>query len=104
MNLLKSKYLKKVKNNYLNLINEEFINKDSHYRKTLALWGKNLHKKNIKKNGGFDSHFNYGDGINSHIEKVLKEYSIGKNYTNYLEIGCGQGIDLRYVLNNFNKY
>ena len=48
---LKKKFLKNFNSNYLDLITpNEFEFKDSHYKKTLELWGKGNHNNN-KING-----------------------------------------------------
>ena len=47
MDTINSKYLSKIKDNFLDLINEELTNNDPHLKKSLNLWGENLHKKNV---------------------------------------------------------
>ena len=90
---LKKEFLKNINLNYLDLIeSNEFIFKDSHYKKTLELWGKGNHANNKLKH----------DGNDTHIEKLIETF--GKedfNKNSYLEIGCGEGIDLNYVIKNF---
>ena len=44
-----------------------------HLKKSISLWGDNLHKKNNKIPEGFKKKFEYGDGIGTHVEKVFKE-------------------------------
>ena len=90
---LKKEFQKNTDSNYLDLIeSNEFIFKDSHYKKTLELWGKGNHANNKLKH----------DGNDTHIEKLIETF--GKedfNKNSYLEIGCGEGIDLKYVIKNF---
>ena len=90
MKLLKEEFQGKVKKNFINLINEKELINDFHYEKTINLWGKNNHKKNKIKHIAEDTH----------IEKVLIEYPIEDSIDNYLEIGCGEGIDVNYLQNN----
>ena len=91
MKLLKEEFQGKVKQNFINLINEKELINDLHYEKTINLWGKNNHKKNKTKHIAEDTH----------IEKVLIEYPIEDSIDNYLEIGCGEGIDVNYLQNNY---
>tara|TARA_B100001057_G_scaffold387648_1_gene394891 strand:- start:373 stop:1284 length:912 start_codon:yes stop_codon:yes gene_type:complete len=100
MKIIKQIYKSKIKKNFLNLIDEN-LKKDSHLIKSSNLWGKNLHKKNDNIPEGFEKKFNYGDGVDTHIEKVIQEFDLEIKYGNFLEIGCGPGIDLRYVIKNF---
>ncbi len=90
---LKKEFLKKINFNYLDLIKvNKFKFNDSHYKKTLELWGKGNHAGNKLKH----------DGNDTHIEKLIETF--GKedfNKNSYLEIGCGEGIDLNYVVKNF---
>jgi ubiquinone/menaquinone biosynthesis C-methylase UbiE len=90
---LKKKFLKNFNSNYLDLITpNEFEFKDSHYKKTLELWGKGNHNNNKSKY----------DGNETHIEKLIETFgSEDFNKNSYLEIGCGEGIDLNYVVKNF---
>ena len=91
MKLLKEEFQGKVKKNFINLINEKQLINDFHYEKTINLWGKNNHKKNKTKHIAEDTH----------IEKVLIEYPLEDSIDNYLEIGCGEGIDVNYLQNNY---
>ena len=90
---LKKEFLKNINSNYLDLINpNEDKFKDIHYKKTLELWGKGNHADNKLKY----------DGNETHVEKLIKTFgSEDFNKNNYLEIGCGEGIDLNYVVKNF---
>ena len=93
MNFLKFEFSKDIKKNYLDLIskNNKFIN-DPFYLKTLNLWGKGIHVRNKKKHKVNDTH----------IEKLLIYFKLNKFAKSYLEIGCGEGIDIKYIVNNFN--
>ena len=91
MKLLKEELQEKVQRNFINLINEKELINDFHYKKTINLWGQNVNKKNKSKHISEDTH----------IEKVLIEYPIENNIDNYLEIGCGEGIDVNYLQNNY---
>jgi len=91
MKLFNEEIQKKIRGNYINLINEKELIKNFHYKKTINLWGKNLHKENKI------SHIR---GI-THIEKLLTEFPIENNIESFLEIGCGEGIDLYYLKNNY---
>jgi len=102
MEIINSKYLDKIKDNYLDLINEELINNDPHLKKSLTLWGENLHKKNVDLPEGFKLKFINDEELETHIEKVIKKFVLKKNSKNFLEIGCGSGIDLRYIIKNLN--
>lgn len=102
MNIIKSHYINKINNNFLNLIDEKLLNNDSDLKKALSLWGENLHKRDEIKLDSFKKGFEYEDKIDTHIEKVLKEFNLEINFQNYLEIGCGAGSDLRYIIKNFN--
>tara|TARA_B100000787_G_scaffold124396_1_gene93742 strand:- start:5115 stop:6011 length:897 start_codon:yes stop_codon:yes gene_type:complete len=96
MTFLLKKYQEQNKSNYLDLIEpnqDEF--KERHYQKTFDLWGKGNNAKNKLK----------FDGNDTHIEKIIETF--GKedfmiNGDSYLEIGCGEGIDLNYFTKNFN--
>ena len=101
MHIIKSIYKNKINNNFLNIIDEELILKDPHLKRSTNLWGENLHKKNKNIPEGFRKTFEYGDGIETHIEKVFNEFKIETKLNNYLEIGCGSGIDLRYIIKNY---
>lgn len=94
MKLLKKKFIKDQNSKYINLIDLDKTKLTTkHYKKTLELWGKGNHTKNKLKH----------DGDNTHIEKLIQIF--GKKdfqINNYLEIGCGEGIDLYYALKNFN--
>ena len=79
--------------NYIDLIDEKELIRNFHYKKTIDLWGKNNHKKNKTKHVA----------ENSHIEKVLTNFPIEQTINNYLEIGCGEGIDINYIKNNYKK-
>ena len=57
MTVIDNKYLNKVKNNLLDLMDEELINNDLHLKKSLNLWGENLHKKNENLPDGFKTKF-----------------------------------------------
>ena len=90
---LKKEFLKNINLNYIDLIeSNEFIFNDSHYKKTLELWGKGNHANNKLKH----------DGNDTHIEKLIDTFG-NEDFTknSYLEIGCGEGIDLNYVVKNF---
>ena len=102
MEIINSKYLSKIKDNYLDLINEELINNDPHLKKSLNLWGENLHKKNVDLPEGFKLKFINDEELETHIEKVIRKFNLEKNSKNFLEIGCGSGIDLRYIIKNLN--
>tara|TARA_Y100000294_G_scaffold80220_1_gene75382 strand:+ start:275 stop:1276 length:1002 start_codon:yes stop_codon:yes gene_type:complete len=102
MDIINSKYLGKIKDNFLDLINEELINNDPHLKKSLNLWGENLHKKNVDLPDGFKLKFGNDEGLENHIEKVIREFNLETNSENFLEIGCGSGVDLRYIIKNFN--
>mgnify|MGYP001480402390 CR=1 FL=1 len=106
MDIIKSIYKNKINNNFLEIIDENLILKDPHLKKSTNLWGENLHKKNKNIPEGFKKKFEYGDGVETHIEKVFSEFTIETKLNNYLEIGCGPGIDLRYIIKNykFNNY
>lgn len=93
INFLKESFLKNIDGNYLDLImSNELILKDIHYKKTLELWGKGNHANNKLKH----------DGNDTHIEKLIETFGNEEFIKNsYLEIGCGEGIDLNYVLKNF---
>jgi ubiquinone/menaquinone biosynthesis C-methylase UbiE len=91
MKLLKQEFQKKVENNFINLVNEKELINDFHYKKTINLWGQNNHKKNKSKHVAEDTH----------IEKVLVEYPIDTSIDNYLEIGCGEGIDVNFLQKNY---
>ena len=91
MNLVKNKFKKKIKNNLIDTIDEVELKTDFHYKKTLDLWGLNNHKKNKKKY----------NADKTHIEKVILEFPVKKKIENFLEIGSGDGIDLRYIKKNF---
>lgn len=94
MNILKKEFAINKNSNYLDLVNtnkSEF--RDNHYKKTLELWGKGNHVKKKLKH----------DGNDTHIEKLIETFGDKDfNVVNYLEIGCGQGIDLYYLLKNFD--
>ena len=91
MKLLKEELQERVERNFINLINEKELINDFHYKKTINLWGQNVNKKNKSKHIAEDTH----------IEKVLIEYPIENNIDNYLEIGCGEGIDVNYLQNKY---
>ncbi len=91
MKLVKNIYKKKINKNFIDNINEKKLRKDLHYKKTLDLWGLNNHKNNKNKYVA----------SNTHIEKVISEFPISKKIENFLEIGCGDGIDLRYLIKNY---
>lgn len=90
---LKKEFFKKINSNYLDLIKpNEYKFKESHYTKTFELWGKGNHANNKSKY----------DGNETHIEKLIETFgSEDFNKNNYLEIGCGEGIDLNYIVKNF---
>ena len=91
--LIKDKFKSKINNNFLDLISdiESKIN-DKHYIKTLDLWGSGNHEKNREK---------HDDGTDTHIEKLIEVFGSNNFKGNFLEIGCGEGIDLRYIKKNF---
>jgi SAM-dependent methyltransferase len=91
MKLYLKKFRHKIKGNLLDVIDERNLAKDLHYKKTFSLWGLNNHKNNKK----------IYNANASHIEKIIYEFPIKKKIDNFLEIGCGDGIDLRYLKKNF---
>lgn len=91
MKLLKDQFKNKAKANFIDLTDEKEWLNDFHYKKTLNLWGQNNHKNNKTKHVA----------ENSHIEKVLTNFPIEQTINNYLEIGCGEGIDINYIKNNY---
>ena len=38
------------------------------------------------------------------LKKLFEYYKLNKFAKSYLEIGCGEGIDLKYIINNFNLF
>ena len=101
MNIIKPRYKDKITNIYLDLVNEDLLINDPHYKKTFNFWGKNLHKNNKNNPRGSKTKFAPGDKLETHIKKVFNEFSFDLNIKNYLEIGCGQGIDLRFVIQRY---
>jgi len=85
---IKLNYFKK--KNYLDLIKENKLS--NHNLASINLWGRYLHKKNIKKKNIL------------HIEKVLNtlNFKLKKNIENFLEIGCGEGNDILFVKKRIN--
>jgi len=77
-------------NNFLDLIEKKKTSK--HNLISINLWGKYLHKKNIRKKNTL------------HIEKVLKTLNLKfkNNIKNFLEIGCGEGNDILYIKKTIN--
>ena len=92
MKNISKEYKKYINGNLVDVLNYNKINKDKFYQKTLNLWGKNNHKKNKKKH----------DGNNTHIEKVIEIFPLKENIENFLELGCGEGIDLRFLIKKKN--
>ena len=86
----------KIKNKNLNFVDliegiPKFSN-DNHYKKSIELWGKGNHSSNKDKH----------DGGDTHIEKIIEHFGDEDfKKENFLEIGCGEGIDLKGVSNIF---
>ena len=92
-NFIKEEFIKNIKSSFLDLVNNNPKFSDTHYTKSINLWGKGNHAKNKS---------NYL-GTKTHIEKLIQTFGEKDFYNDsYLEIGCGEGIDLKYVLQNFN--
>ena len=91
MKLFKDEIKNFYNGNYIDLINEKELIRNFHYKKTIDLCGKNNHKNNKLKHLAEDSH----------IKKMLIEFPIDRSIENYLEIGCGEGIDVNYINNNY---
>ena len=97
--LIKDNLQKKIKNNFLDNFNDSSVKYFSYkkklfYQRTLNLWGKESHKKNK------DLH---NVNIKTHIEMLFKYIPMTHFKGNLLEIGCGEGIDMNYLLNKNNK-
>ena len=92
-NFVKKEFIKHINSNFIDLVINNSKYNENHYIKSINLWGKGNHAKNK---------LNYL-GNNTHIEKLIKIFGKKDFYNdNYLEIGCGEGIDLKYVLENFD--
>ena len=80
-------------NTFIDLVEDNLLFQENHV-KSINLWGKGNHAENK---------LNYL-GHKTHIEKLIKVFGENDfNNDNYLEIGCGEGIDLKYVVEHFNK-
>ena len=70
MKLIEDNLKHKIKGNLIDLINES--NLDPHYKKTLNLWGSNIHNKN-KKQEDITGILNYGAFCYSTLVKYTRE-------------------------------
>ena len=59
-------------------------------------------KKKHNLPDGFKLKYDNEKELENHIEKVIREFDLNTDNQNFLEIGCGTGIDLRYIIQNFN--
>ena len=92
-NFIKKEFIKHINSNFIDLVINNSKYNDNHYIKSINLWGKGNHAKNKS---------NYL-ASKTHIEKLIQTFGEKDFYNDsYLEIGCGEGIDLKYVLQNFN--
>ena len=79
--------------NYIDLINENFSKKDKHIIQSINVWGSGNHKHNRK---------NYNSNTN-HIDIFFELFGKNNFVGNFLEIGCGEGIDLRNRILKINN-
>ena len=93
-NFVRKEFINCANNTFIDLVEDNLLFQENHYVKSINLWGKGNHAENK---------LNYL-GHKTHIEKLIKVFGENDfNNDNYLEIGCGEGIDLKYVVEHFNK-
>ena len=79
--------------NYIDLVDKNLSKKDTHINQSINVWGSGNHKKNRKSYNSNTFH------IDIFFELFDKSNFVG----NFLEIGCGEGIDLRNRVLKINK-
>ena len=91
-NFVRKEFINYANNTFIDLVEDNLLFQENHYVKSINLWGKGNHAENK---------LNYL-GHKTHIEKLIKVFGEKDFHNdNYLEIGCGEGIDLKYVIEHF---
>ena len=75
-------------NKLLDILDKDHLSSNEHLLKTLRVWGSGNHVNNRKN-------YNYEDPELTHVDYFFKLFDINEFQGDFLEIGCGEGIDLR---------